>query len=169
MNINNELVELLKKSGLSDTEFADKVDIHYSQLSRYKTGKSIPRRESIEKIQSKYPSFLKQSKDSQDNTNIEVYVDLIVTQKDLITTQKDLIKEKEKVIMLLEVKSPQHTIKLVNKEILKIFKENIYPQFELDEGRINRIDERIDDIRSELKLIPNLIKKTIKESIKANV
>lgn len=100
MKIREELVSIIEKSGLSDGDFANKVGIHFSQLSRYKAGKSIPRKDSIKKIQEYYPEFL--NADEAVSSNYDVVKAEVLGLRQIVKLTKNTIADKEDIIRSLK-------------------------------------------------------------------
>jgi transcriptional regulator with XRE-family HTH domain len=57
MSLNERIREILEKSGLTSSEFADEIDVQRSSISHITSGRNKPSLEFVTKIKSKFPAI----------------------------------------------------------------------------------------------------------------
>jgi DNA-binding XRE family transcriptional regulator len=57
MSLNDRIREILEKSGLTSSEFADEIDVQRSSISHITSGRNKPSLEFVTKIKSKFPAI----------------------------------------------------------------------------------------------------------------
>jgi transcriptional regulator with XRE-family HTH domain len=119
MEVKNRILEILEKSGLTPSEFADKIEVQRSAISHITSGRNKPSLEFLIKIKNAFPEIdtdwlifgiekeEKLEEISEQNENIENSDDSLPTLFDLFAEQPEVPKNVENNIQNEEKKVPE--------------------------------------------------------------